>query len=91
MQNGIAFVFAGDAAEHVGAEAVQTDVDFVQACGAVPGKMFAQTVGVGGERDAADFGTGAAGGDNVGQVAAQSGFAAGQTDFARAAAGKGFD
>ena len=88
-QNIEAFVFARDFAESFGVEAVDADVDFVQPCGAVGGKQLVQTVGVGGKRDVFDFGLGAAGGDNVGQVAPQRGFTARQPYFARAALREG--
>ena len=41
------------------------------------------------ERDVFDFGLGAAGGNNIGQVAPQRGFTASQPHFARAALGEG--
>ena len=87
-QNVEAFVFARDFAESFGVEAVDA-VDFVQPCGAVGGKQLVQTVGVGGKRDVFDFGLGAAGGNNIGQVAPQRGFAARQPYFARAALREG--
>ena len=85
-----AFVFAGDFAEGFGIEAVYADVDFVQPCGAVGGEEPAEAVGVGGEGDAFYFRLGAAGGDDVGQVAPEGGFAARNADFACAALGEGF-
>ena len=88
-QNVEAFVFARDFAEGFGMEAVDADVDFVQPGSAVGGKQLVQTVGIGGERDVFDFGLGAAGGNNIGQVATQRGFAACQAHFARAALSKG--
>ena len=52
------------------------------------GKQFAEFEGVGGEGDVLDLGLCAAGGDDVGQVAAQGGFAARDADFACAVLGE---
>ena len=79
-----AFLFAGDFEEGFWIEAVDADVEFVQTGGAVLGEQFAEPESVGGKGDVLDFGLRSAGGNDVGQVAAQGGFAARDADFARA-------
>ena len=83
-----AFLFAGDFEEGFGVEAVDADVEFVQSGAAVLGEQFAEPESVGGEGDVLDFGLCTAGGDDVGQVVAQGGFAARDADFARAVLGE---
>ena len=68
-----AFAFAGDFEEYVRVEAVDADVEFVQSGAAVLGEQFAEPESVGGEGDAFYFRLGAAGGDDVGQVAPEGG------------------
>lgn len=83
-----AFLFAGDFEEGFWIEAVDADVEFVQTGGAVLGEQFAEPESVGGKGDVLDFGLRSAGGNDVGQVAAQGGFAARDADFARAVSGE---
>ena len=83
-----AFLFAGDFEEGFWVEAVDADVELVQSGGAVLGKQFAEPESVGGEGDVPDFGLCAAGGNDVGQVAAQGGLSARDEDFACAVLGE---
>ena len=82
-------VFAGEALEGGGAEAVHGEVDLVDACVEQRRVVLGEAVAVGGERDFLDAGGAGADADDVGDVGAQGGFAAGEADFFGAAGGKG--
>ena len=84
-------VFASEALEGGGAEAVHGEVDLVDACVEQRRVVLCEAVAVGGERDFLDAGGAGADADDVGDVGAQGGFAAGETDFFGAAGGKGGD
>ena len=78
-----AFALAGDFEEYVRVEAVDTDVNFVQSGSAVGWEELRQSESVGGKCHVFNQRVDFAHGDDVGQIAAQGGLAAGEADFAR--------